>query len=237
MKMIIALIKLIIIILLLIMPTFAHAEKIRLEWDAPGDENAKPDGYFIFQRVAGEEYDYNNPVKTDEYPDGKIPSDVFFIELDVPGVDLAATKYEWVARTIVEDDTSPNSNQVDYTVVKIPPLVPIDLSGSFERDSSIIRIAWTQPEDDYMTHHWRVYYKVGEEEFTELGLVKKDQPLEFTSEFNVVQAGERKDVSFVVVAYRRSGVFSGNSQEIVIDVDRRTAEPVNLRINIEIPVI
>lgn len=215
----------------------ARAETIRLEWDAPAAEHAAPDGYYIYQRKAGEEYDYTAPVTTEQYPDGRIPADVFQLDIDVPGEDGAAQKYEWVARTIVGEQESPNSNQVDYTVVRIPPLVPIDLSGSYDRDVSVIRIVWDQPQDDYITHHWRIYYRVGDDEFTELGLVRKDQALEFTSEFNVVQPGEQKDVAFVVVAYRRSGVFSANSQEISVDVDRRTAEPVNLRINVEIPVL
>ena len=226
------------IVLMLIFPAIVMAERIQLQWDHSGDPAA--DGFHIFSRTAGGQYDYDSPMETIEYPDGNIPSDVRAVTIDLDGEPDAVLKYEFVARAFITDQTSDDSNQVDYTVVRIPPPKPIDLSGNFDKDQGLIHIEWTQPADDYATNHWRVYFKLAEqppEEFTELGLIKRDNPLELTAEFNIVAQGEQKDVDFVVVAYRRSGTWSGNSQTLTVNVDRRQVGPVeNLRINIEIPV-
>lgn len=217
----------------------ARSENITLQWDHSGDPVA--DGFHIFSRIAGGQYDYNSPMETIEYPDGNIPADVRAVTIELEGEPDNILKYEFVARAFVTDLNSEDSNQVDYTVVRIPPPKALNLSGEFDRQNSIIKIQWDQPQDDYLVNHWRVYYKdsdQGPESYSELGLIRKDNPLELTTEFNIVENGEQKNIDFVVVSYRRSGVWSGNSQTLTLNIDRRIVSPVeNLRINIEIPVI
>lgn len=210
----------------------ARAEKIQLQWDYEGD--VVPDGFRIFQKLPGAEYDFDAWI-------AEVPGDTRDVTIDLQGEAGAALKYEFVARAFILDKKGPLSNEVNYTVVRIAPPVPIDLSGDFDGENGLIHIAWTQPADDYDTHHWRVYYRSHDEpesDYTELGLIRRDNPLELTTEFNIVAQGERKAIDFVVIAYRRSGTFSGNSVPLTIDVDRReVGEIKNLRINIEIPVI
>lgn len=228
-----------VLIVMFVFVSLSQGEKIELQWDY--NDPQEPDGFRIYSRTTGGQYDYNSALPTIEYPDGNIPPEVRAVTVDLPGEQNAAVKYEFVARAYVVDLNSDDSNQVDYIVVRIPPPKPIDLTGEFNRRESLIHIEWTQPQDDYITNHWRVYYKLSEQEaseYTELGLIRKDNPLQLTTSFNVVGQGEHKSVDFVVVAYRRSGAWSGNSQTLTIDVDRRQPGPVeNLRINIEIPVV
>lgn len=209
-----------------------RAEKVELQWDYDG---APADGFHIYFKADGE---YADPAPTIEYPDGNIPPNVRQVTVDLPVVDGDATNYVFIARTFLADELSEPSNKVFYTVVGIPPLIPTAIIGSYDKAQSIIHVAWEQPQDDYDTHHWRVYARLqGEQDFEEIGLIRKDQGLELTTGFNLVPAGAQEQCEFVVVSYRRSGVYSANSDILLLDIDRRMVDPVkNLRINIEIPV-
>lgn len=226
-----------VVVLLLMFPMLVYAEKIGLQWDYEGVE---PDGFRIYQRVAGSQYDYSSPLPTVEFPDGNITPETRQVTIDLPGLENDVVKYEFVARSYLNDEVSENSNQVDYTVVRVPPAKAIDLSGVFNRQESVIKISWSQPSDEYSVNHWRVYYKLSSaptSDYTELGLIVRDNPLELTTEFNIIEIGTRESVDFVVVSYRRNGTYSGNSETLTLDIDRRQLGPVqNLRINIEIPV-
>ena len=225
-------------------PNYARSERIQLEWDPV--ENA--DGYRIFMAPRlqredgswGHEYDYSAPIIPEGRVTGDIPQEVNQVIVDLPEIPDIEQKYMFVARAFRGDEESVDSNETAYKVNCITPPRPIELVGGFDKDNSMIRIAWSQPDDGYVVHHWRVYFRLSEEDdFVELGLLRKDNPLEITTEFNVVPDGEQRTVQFVVVAYRRSGTFSANSAVLDVDVDRRgPIGPIqNLRINIEIPVI
>ena len=208
-----------------------RADVINLQWDYSAEEN--PDGFRIYQRIIGEEYDYNTPLLS-------VSGDQRSVKFDIAGEPNAAIKYEFVARAYIDSDQSADSNQVTYQIVRIKPPIPIDLSGEFDRQNSMIKIGWSQPSDDYEVAFWRVFFRLHgtEDEYTELGIVRKDMPLEITAQFNIVEIGSRAEVDFTIVSYRINGTYSGNSQILTIDVDRRKIGEVhNLRINIEIPVI
>lgn len=209
----------------------SRGEQIQLKWEYNG---MQPDGFYIYQRISGNAWPAE-PSVTIQNPNARA------VIVDPPGEAGRAIRYDWIARTFLGDQISEPSNFVEYTVVRVPPPEPADLAGSFDADESVIRISWQQPEDEYSGQypatHWRVYYTLGDVEFTELGLVRGGN-LELTTGFSAVPAGQRESVSFVVVAYRRSGVYSGNSDILTIDVDRRQpGRPEDLRINIEVPVI
>lgn len=219
------------IMIFLFLTARVRADVITLQWDYSAEEN--PDGFRIYQRVVGEEYDYNTPLLS-------VAGDQRSVQFDLAGEPDAAIKYEFVAKAFLKDEQSDDSNPVEYTVVRVAPPVPIDLIGEFDRENSVIKIAWSQPTDEYDVDHWRVYFRMtgSEDEYSEIGIVRKDNPLEITATFNAVSIGERANIDFVVIAYRRNETYSGNSQIITIDVDRRRlGVPQNLRINIEIPVI
>lgn len=221
-----------IITLLLLTTSPSIAEEIILEWDSP---KSPVDGIRIFQRTAypDDTYDFERPV-------AEVGPNETSVRIDVPGEPDKVLKYLWVARAFIADFESDNSNEVDYKVVNTIPPQPVELTGYYDSNNSIVYLSWKQPEDTHPVWYWKVFYRVDSVGFIELGQVNKDAELELISSFDVVPDGEFKEVDFVVVAFRRSGVFSENSETLNIRVDRRDqiiVPPVdNLRIEIEIPV-
>ena len=225
----------------------ARSEQITLEWDKVDGV----DGYYIYQTIRAwnpetqqveHHFDYSDPIKTESYPDGKIPQSITTLEVDLPGVADADTKYMFTARSFRDDDTSANSNEVPYVVSLVVPPPAAELSGSYSEDEKLIRISWDQPAENEpwrTINHWIIYYRIDDSEWIALGRINADHELSMQAPFNVVPQGEKKEVEFTIVSYRRSGVYSANSEILSIDVDRRGDVPPieNLRINIEFPVI
>lgn len=79
--------------------TKADAASVTLRWDA---NDPTPDGYRLFMRVDGANYNFDTPVwqgtATTTTVDGLLP----------------ATLYYFVVRAFVADDESGDSNEVDY---------------------------------------------------------------------------------------------------------------------------
>lgn len=219
----------------------AYGEQIRLQW-YPVDG---VEGYYLFQAIRSgdppaHEFDFNEPIKTDAYPDGKIPQDVTQLAVELPGVEGADTKYMFVARAFRGDEQSENSNEVAYVVSLVPPFAPAELSGNYDKTAGMIHVSWSQPEDEFewrAIDHWSVHYRVADGEWQPVGQVDAGHELSMETTFDAVSEGEQANVDFVVVAHRRSGVYSPDSEILTLDIDRRDVPPIqNLRINIEIPV-
>lgn len=226
--------KTLLFLFLILFPTIAFSETIQLEWNYSAEDEAKIDGFMLFmRRLYTEEYDYTNPVAT-------IPANERTYQINVDPGDNANRTYSFVVRAYKGDEQSTDSNQVDYLVVGITPQAPINLTGDYNKDTSILNLSWEQPLDDFDIWQWIVYYRIDPEpEFTELGRVDRGQALILTKDFDVVQSGESKTVYFTVVSFRRDyNVHSGNSEEFSIVIDRQgpPVPPDNLIINIEIPV-
>lgn len=210
----------------------SKAENVQLQWDYDG---GPADGFHIYLKTDG---DYTDPAATIEYPDGNIPIDIRQVTIDLPVIDGEITNFVFIARTFKSTELSEPSNKVFYSVIGIPPLIPTTLEGDYDKEQSIIHVSWEQPQDEYPTHHWRVYARIsGENDFKEIGLIRQEEGLELTTDFDLVPVGEQHTCEFVVIAYRRSGVFSSNSEILSLDIDRRQIDPVkNLKLNIQIPV-
>lgn len=221
----------------------AKSENITLQWDSVADV----DGYYIFQTIrAGNppthEFNYDQPVTTGTYPDGKIPQNVTQITIDLPGVQDADTKYMFTARAFRGDEQSENSNEVAYVVSLIPPFAAVELAGGYDKAAGLINLSWQQPggEPDYRqpVSHWIIYYRIDGGAWTPIGRIDTGNELTLEAPFSAVAEGEQAQVEFTIVTYRRSGIYSENSNILTIDVDRRNVPPIqNLRINIEIPVL
>lgn len=225
-------------LLLAVLVFRTYGEQIRLEWDPVEGV----DGYMLYQSQKDSTFHYDIPVTTAEYPDGKIPQDVTSIAVDLPGIEDRNTRYRFVARSFLDDNFSEDSNEVQYYVALVPPPPAVKLTGSYNRDGGSVNIAWEQPVEDYdylTVSHWIVYYRItGAEEWVPIGRINSDHVLEMTAPFDAVPTGEQSSVDFVIVSYRRSGVYSANSEILTLDINRREVPPIqNLRINIEIPVI
>lgn len=221
----------------------ARSENIMLQWDTVDGV----DGYYIFQAIrAGNPpthtFDFDQPVISDDFPDGKIPQYTNSLTINLPGVENADTKYVFVARAFKDDLQSENSNEVAYVVSLIPPFAAVELAGGYDKDAGLISLSWQQPggEPEWRqpVSHWIVYFRIGDGGWTPIGRIDTGNELTLEAPFSAVADGERADVQFTIVTYRRSGVYSSNSDILTITVDRQGVPPIqNLRINIEIPVI
>lgn len=232
-------------LLLTVMVFRAYGEQIRLQWDAVDGV----DGYYLFQAIRAQnpdtgqvehEFDYLSPITSEQFPDGKIPQDVTQFDVDLPGQADADTKYMFTARAFRGDETSENSNEVSYVVSLVPPFAPAELSGSYDKAAGMIHVSWAQPDDKFQWRtidHWSVHYRVADGEWQPVGQVDAGHELAMETTFDAVAEGEQESVDFVVVAHRRSGVYSPDSDILTLDIDRRDVPPVQkLRINIEFPV-
>ena len=92
----------------------ARAAEVTLTWD---HNEPLPDGYRLFMRIDGSEYNYATPVwqGTDN-------------TCSIDGLQ-PATKYFFVVRAFVKEDESGDSNEVDY---KPPVSAPANLRINIE---------------------------------------------------------------------------------------------------------
>lgn len=224
----------------------AYGEQIQLQWDAVEDV----DGYMLYQAIRAQNpdtgqvehtFDFSSPITNEQFPDGKVPQDITQLSVDLPGEAGADTKYMFVARTFRGDEYSENSNEVSYVVSLVPPFAPAELSGNYDKTAGMIHVSWSQPADKFewrTIDHWSVHYRVADGDWQPVGQVDAGHELSMETTFGAVSEGERASVDFVVVAHRRSGAYSPDSEILTLDIDRRGVPPVQkLRINIEFPVI
>lgn len=214
----------------------SYADVVTLQWD-PVEE---VDGYYIY-KVTEHPYDFSDPVKTEEYPDGKIPQDITTISIDLTGPTGEDTEYFFTAKSFRGDQTSEPSNEVSHIVCMVPPEPPSDLQGEYNKEQGLVTVSWEQsPEAEAWRQisHWIIYYKVEGENWIPIGRINSDHALTMEAPLDAVQQGERKNVDFVIVAYRNSGIYSQNSAVLTVDIDRRAVPPIqNLRLTVEIPLI
>ncbi len=228
--------KTIIALMIALLPSFAFSEEIKLTWDY---QLSAIDGFRCYQKTAyaNDNYDFDSPVKTKNFPTGDIPAEVTEITIDLEGEENAVLKYLFVCRAFKGNLESENSNEVSYKVVRTIPPAPVGLSGFYDNAAGSIHIEWEQPQDGHIVYKWAVYYRLeGQIEYSDLGIVNYGHDLILESPFDVVAEGEKKSVFFTVVAFRRSGVYSSNSEEYGIEIDRGFVGPIeNLKIEVDIP--
>ena len=234
-----------IIFLLILIPLICYPEEITLEWD----KVEGVDGYYLYQTTVEKKFDtnyifdYTTPILTDKYPDGKIPQDITSVTINLPGEENKDTKYAFTAKSFLGSERSADSNYVDYIVSLVAPVSPNELDGVFNKEEGIITISWEQPVEEYSSwrkiSHWIIYYRLENDlEWIPIGRITSDHELNMTAPFTAVDDGESKEVQFVVVAYRRSGVYSQNSDILTININREGVPPIqNLRIRVDIPII
>lgn len=211
-----------------------QAKDVTLAWDP---NNPAPDGYRLYQRVDDGTYVYGTPVTWPEYPDGNIPANVTQITITGLGVPNQVTTYYWVVRAYVGDDTSGDSNEV-FLAVDQTLVAPDSVEGTYDKTNKQIALSWTQPSGTVT--HWKVFYTfTSGQDYVELDMIDNTGQAtpSILSPFTAVSAGDRQTVYFAIVAFNGDDIFSSNSAEVAIDIDRRLDAPVqNLRVNVVIPV-
>lgn len=102
-----------VIALIIFIQTIAHAANVTLAWD-PNDP--APDGYSVFQRLEGQDYDYSSPV----WPlpgDGSTQTTCIIEGLEDD------TSYYFVVRANVGGDVSGDSNEINHITGPPAPTV------------------------------------------------------------------------------------------------------------------
>lgn len=107
-------IKAIILLILLILPFEILADTIIFKL-INQDQGAT--GFYLYQRIEGQAYNYDRPVIPKGFKDAKIPIDIEQIEIENLTVDTdTKLTYYWVLRVFNDLAISSNSNEVSYTI-------------------------------------------------------------------------------------------------------------------------
>lgn len=220
-------------------PSICLPDEFTFEWDYSYDNI---DGFRIYSGNMGQFEDGTwGPQLRDIPIIDNIPPDARTAKGIEEGWTGQIKKFCFVARAYKGDIESPDSNTVCKEINNLPLLAPSDVNGNYDKDQEIINISWKQ-EDSDRAKFWQIYYKIGDGGFQELGKVENSgqELLDITSPFEAVNAGESANVSFLVVAYKNYQVYSPNSSEIVLTIDRTLETelpPVSdFRFKVEVPV-
>jgi hypothetical protein len=209
------------LILVLAMVITGTADVIKFQWDYDLANNPEIDGFKLYQR-SGEEY-VDPPVWI---------GNTLEAEVDVAGVEGQATTYNYIVRAFKGDTESENSNEVSYTVDRVPPLAVV-LNAVYEND--VVTFTWDDPDQQNIIY-WNIYYatKSGGP-YAEFDTVENTgNNLLTASKELIVPVGEKHSYYFTIVAFKTPTLFSPNSNEISITIDKRLiGKPMELRVNVK----
>jgi hypothetical protein len=218
-------IALIILLILFGLTAGVNADEVTLAWDRQG---IIPDGYRLFQREDGNNYDYANPIKT-------ISSDQTQTEVIVNGRPNEKVKYFWVIRSFKGKDTSSDSNEVSFVVDKVIPNSPIDLKASYDQNTSEVIMNWQQSGEQ--PFYWVLYKSDGEEgAFTEFSRFDNDQSGNFNLSIPLEPVPDTLNIYRLKMTSNKSDtVMSADSNIVTLTIDlRKPLQIQTLRINVYI---
>lgn len=231
-----------IIALLLIFPSLVFADVVHFEWDYPIDQDI--DSFSI----------YSGPMRQSETGSWvpEFGADPLLSGIDPaarsatatnPGLPAIDHNFCYVIRAVRRGFESNNSNQVCARINNTPLMAPIELQGEYDDEQESVSLSWAQT-DISRAAFWNVYYRFVDDPgagFIELGRVDNIGQTEptITRAMENVPDDQITSVAFAVVAYKDYEIYSPNSAEITIYIDRRSKQvpPVNnFRFRINIPV-
>ena len=198
---------------------------IGLEWDANTESNLAGYGVYVGDAEGGPYTEFEDiPAGTEEV----------WWPYDAP--DGAATiKYFVVDAYNDEGLRSGYSNEVNWTYDFLPIVAVTEFAASLLGDD--ITFTWTQADIERVKS-WTLYVKEEGGEFSELALIEytgQDGPQYSTTETMSVPAGEKKTFTFSLVTFTETGVFSSNSAEVSITINKIPPVPVyNLKIKVKV---
>jgi hypothetical protein len=214
----------------------ALADEINFSWDY--DDAIEIDGFRIYAgpRREGDNGEWYNDYHPD--PIATVDPEARTATADEPGIVDDSRNICFVVRAYRGDEESDDSNYVCQVIDNTPLQAPTALTGNYDPEQNVITLTWDQADAD-RAKFWLVYYKLPDSDFVELGRVDNTGQSDVTlsSVFDAVAEGLSADVTFAVVAYKNFDVFSPNSDELTITIDRsKPPAPVDFKITVEIPV-
>lgn len=227
---------------LFVFTSIGTAEELTFEWDYPADVSI--DGFTLYSGPMGQYDDGTWGPKYNDVPllDNIGPS-LRKITVDEPGWEGVSKKFCFAIDAFKGSVRSTKSNFVCKVIDNTAPVpAPKNVFATWDKINNSVTISWEQDDLDNVKQ-WKVFYRPAEidSEFKEIGSVANDGTLYMTLTTAVegVSIGETKDLIFVVVALNGE-VFSPNSQEVIVTIDRTEdstlPDPTNLRFSVTIPV-
>lgn len=212
--------------------SFVMAEDVTLtlEWDANTEEFLGGYGAYVSDAEGG---------PYEKFADIPVGTETVDYVYDAPA-GVATIKFFVVDAhcTIEHHDPilrSGKSNEVNWTYDFLPIVAATELATSMDGDN--VTFTWMQADIERVKK-WKLYVKEGAAEFAELAEIAytgQAGPQYTTTEEMNVPDGEMKTFTFALVTFTPTDVFSGNSNEVSITIDKRVVAPVyNVTIKIKV---
>ena len=139
----------------------------------------------------------------------------------------AETEYFVMTAVSKEGFESDYSNEVFFTFDYLPIESAVNLSAELSGDE--ITFTWNQGDIERV-REWKLFYSETEGgPYEELSLIEytgQPGPQYSTTSTMTVQKGEKKTFYFVLVTFNILWVFSENSNEVSVTIDRTVPDPV-----------
>ena len=220
---------------------FAYEVSFNFAWKANTETTMKQ--YVLYNRIQDQGYNYEIPVriipctmsngkcvteKVTAEGDNQTATPVTF---DVPDGQKITSYYVMRAES-TEEEQSGDSNEVFAEIDLTPLLVASDFIAVFNKVAQTIDFTWTQPSLDRV-NKWQLYSS----DTSGTGFVAVGDTIPYDGNSTTITSSIPADTVapgtrtfFTVVAFADYGIFSQNSNEIVID--RRPPAKVILRIHL-----
>jgi len=217
--------KLVMFLMFLFISTFVFAQDVQigLEWDANVEPNLAGYGAYVGDAAGGPYVRFEDILKGTE--------EVWYTYDATLGTSV--TKYFVVDAYNDVGLRSDYSNEVYWTYDMLPIVAATEFAAVLVGDD--ITFTWKQA-DIARVKQWKLYSKEGAAEFAELATIEytgQEGPQYSATETMTVQAGESKTFVFSLVTFTETGVFSPNSAEVSITINKIPPVPVyNLKIRI-----
>jgi len=232
--------KLLIVLLasLIVIPSVAISKEVKLTFD--WDANTEPDmaGYAIFQRVEGQEYDYNSPIDPTCtivdggcYVDSVLKSNEFEHTFNAP--DGQITTFYWVARAKdTEDKWSGDSNEVSFTIDLAPIVSAVITAAVYNPVTNTIDISFQQADSERV-EKWELFMSnVSGGPYTKVDTITKPGVGDtFSASWQITGDG---DYYFTLVTFTPEGMFSPDSNEMFVEVKTHPSPMKDFKIKIRL---
>jgi len=212
-------------LLAFVFPVVAKQITVTLEWDANVESNLAGYGVYVGDAAGGPYTKFNEVAAGTETVD--------YVYDAVLGTEVI--KYFVVDAFNTEELRSGMSNEVNWTYDMMPIVAATEFSATLDGDD--VTFTWKQ-SDIERVKEWKLYVKEGTAEFAELAVIPySGTPGEQYSTVTTmnVPAGEKKTFIFSLVTFTMNDVYSPNSSEISVMINKIPPVPVyNLKIKIKV---